>query len=84
LGRIGSSYIRLEDYDNGIKFLQKSLTEHRTPDVLEKLKVAEKEKAEKERLAYIDPAKADQEREDGNKLFKARFHEILASRHAQD
>ncbi|GAA5909504.1 Hsp90 cochaperone STI1 [Sporobolomyces salmoneus] len=71
LGRIGSSYIRLGDYDNGIKYLQKSLTEHRTPDVLEKLKVAEKEKAEKERLEYIDPAKADEEREAGNKLFKA-------------
>jgi len=46
------------------------LTEHRTPDVLEKLKVAEKEKIEKEKLAYIDPAKAEQEREEGNKLFK--------------
>ncbi|GAA6064682.1 hypothetical protein JCM10212_006178 [Sporobolomyces blumeae] len=71
LGRIGSSYIRLGDYDQGIKYLHKSLTEHRTPDVLEKLKVAEKEKEEKERREYIDPDKAEKEREEGNKLFKA-------------
>jgi len=48
------------------------LTEHRTPDVLAKLKEAEKEKSEKERLAYIDPVKADEAREEGNKLFKMR------------
>jgi hypothetical protein len=63
----------LGDYENGVKYLQKSLTEHRTPDVLEKLKVAEKEKVEKERLAYIDPAKAETEREEGNKLFKVSY-----------
>ncbi|GAA5974076.1 hypothetical protein JCM21900_003383 [Sporobolomyces salmonicolor] len=71
LGRIGTSYIRLGDYDNGIKYLNKSLTEHRTPDILQKLKDAEKEKAEKDRLAYVDPAKADEAREEGNKAFKA-------------
>ncbi|CEQ40840.1 SPOSA6832_02500 [Sporobolomyces salmonicolor] len=70
LGRIGTSYIRLGDYDNGIKYLNKSLTEHRTPDILQKLKDAEKEKAEKDRLAYVDPAKADEAREEGNKAFK--------------
>ncbi|GAA6009841.1 hypothetical protein JCM10207_002128 [Rhodosporidiobolus poonsookiae] len=70
-GRIGTSYIRLGDYDQGIKYLQKSLTEHRTPDILAKLKDAEKDKAEKERLAYIDPKKADEKREEGNKAFKA-------------
>lgn len=69
-GRIGSSYVRKEDYDNGIKYLQKSLTEHRTPDVLAKLKDAEKQAAEKARLAYIDPAKADAAREEGNTAFR--------------
>ncbi|GAA5977430.1 hypothetical protein JCM11641_000960 [Rhodosporidiobolus odoratus] len=71
LGRIGSSHIKLSNYEEGIKYLQKSLTEHRTPDVLNKLKEAEKEKSEKDRLAYIDPKKADDEREEGNKAFKA-------------
>ncbi|GAA5944051.1 hypothetical protein JCM10213_008983 [Rhodosporidiobolus nylandii] len=70
-GRIGSSYIRLGDYDNGIKYLQKSLTEHRTPDILNKLKDAEREKADAERKAYINPELADKAREDGNAAFKA-------------
>lgn len=38
--------------------------------MLAKLKEAEKTKSEKERLAYIDPAKADEAREEGNKAFK--------------
>lgn len=71
LGRIGSAYIRKEDYDNGIKYLNKSLTEHRTPDILAKLKDAERQQAEKTRLAYIDPAKAEAAREQGNVAFKA-------------
>lgn len=33
---------------------------------------AEKENAEKERLAYIDPALADKAREEGNVAFKVR------------
>jgi len=70
--RIGSAHLRLGDYDSAIKSFNKSLTEHRTPDVLAKLKEAEKEKSEKERLAYIDPVKADEAREEGNKLFKVR------------
>ncbi|GAA6052554.1 hypothetical protein JCM3770_003240 [Rhodotorula araucariae] len=70
LGRIGSSYVRKEDYENGVKYLQKSLLEHRTPDVLTKLKEAEKHAAEKARLAYIDPAKADAAREEGNVAFR--------------
>ncbi|GAA5865033.1 hypothetical protein JCM3774_003945 [Rhodotorula dairenensis] len=71
LGRIGSAYVRKQDYDNGIKYLNKSLTEHRTPDVLAKLKDAERQQADAARLAYIDPAKAEAAREEGNKAFKA-------------
>ncbi|BGP04184.1 Heat shock protein STI1 [Rhodotorula toruloides] len=71
LGRIGTSYMRKDDYDSAIKYLQKSLLEHRTPDILSKLKEAERTKSERDRLAYIDPAKADAAREEGNVAFKA-------------
>ena len=54
-----------------IQFYQKSLTEHRTPDVLNKLRDAEKEKAAAEATAYIDPALSEKAREEGNALFKA-------------
>ena len=59
------------DYDKAIEYFQRSLTEHRTPEILAKLSDAEKTKAENERLAYIDQVKADAAREEGNTLFKS-------------
>ena len=54
-----------------IEYYNHSLTEHRTPDILSKLRAVEKLKIDTERTAYIDPVKADEAREEGNKLFKA-------------
>src|SRR5277367_1039719 len=70
-GRIGTNYVKMGDYDQAIQYFQRSLTEHRTPEILTKLRDAEKTKAENERLAYIDPGKADAAREEGNASFKA-------------
>ena len=55
---------------SAIKNFNKSLTEHRTPDILNKLRETERTKAEAEKLAYIDPEKSAQAREEGNALFK--------------
>ncbi|CAH0029713.1 unnamed protein product [Clonostachys rhizophaga] len=68
--RIGTSYERLGDMDKAVENYNKSLTEHRTPDVLTKLRAAEKAKAEAAKSAYVDPAKAEEAREEGNKKFK--------------
>lgn len=69
--RIGNAYNKQGDLANAIKFYSKSLTEHRTPDVLNKLREAEKAKAEGDRQAYIDPEKAEAARNEGNDFFKA-------------
>ncbi|KAI9859555.1 MAG: Hsp90 cochaperone [Vezdaea acicularis] len=69
--RIGTSYEKLGDLPNAIDNYQRSLTEHRTPEVLTKLRTAEKAKIEKEKKDYIDPAKAEEAREEGNQKFKA-------------
>ncbi|KAJ3007193.1 Hsp90 cochaperone [Thoreauomyces humboldtii] len=69
-GRIANSYMKKEDLTNAIKFFEKSLTEHRTPDILAKLKEAEKLRAVQEKEAYRDPALADAARELGNDYFK--------------
>ena len=55
---------------SAVKYFNKSLAEHRTPDILNKLRETERTKAEAEKLAYIDPEKSAEAREEGNALFK--------------
>ena len=69
-GRIGSAYQRKGDMDSAVKFFNKSLTEHRTPDILNKLRDVERLKVETDRQAYIDPEKSHAAREEGNVQFK--------------
>ncbi|KAK0734741.1 hypothetical protein B0T26DRAFT_633948 [Lasiosphaeria miniovina] len=70
LARIGSAYEKLGDLGQAIEFYNKSLREHRTPEVVNKVRAAERNKIEAARKAYIDPAKAEEAREEGNKKFK--------------
>lgn len=69
-GRIGTAYEKLGDLANAIVNYQKSLTEHRTPEILNKLRAAEKAKIIAEKNAYINPEEADKARELGNQKFK--------------
>lgn len=69
-GRIGSSYEKLNNLPDAITNYQKSLTEHRTPEVLAKLRAAEKTQANAEKNAYIDSDLAEKARELGNQKFK--------------
>ncbi|KAJ1023455.1 hypothetical protein NDA16_003072 [Ustilago loliicola] len=69
-GRIGSAYAKQDKLELAINNFEKSLTEHRTPDILAKLRDTEKLLKERTRQAYIDPAKAEQERTKGNELYK--------------
>ncbi|KAI1655338.1 hypothetical protein F4813DRAFT_367600 [Daldinia decipiens] len=68
--RIGTAYEKLGDLAAAIENYQKSLTEHRTPDTVNKLRSAERRKIEETRKSYIDPEKAEEAREEGNKKFK--------------
>lgn len=68
--RIGSAYDKIGDLALAVENYQKSLTEHRTPDTVNKLRAAERKKIEADKQAYIDPAKAEEAREEGNKKFK--------------
>jgi stress-induced-phosphoprotein 1 len=71
LGRIGTAYHKKGDVGSAIKYYQKSLSEHRTPDVLNKLREVERLKADEDRKAYIDPEQSAVAREEGNVKFKA-------------
>jgi stress-induced-phosphoprotein 1 len=68
--RIGSAYEKQGDLTQAIDYYNMSLREHRTPEVLNKVRTAERNKIEAARLSYIDPAKAEEAREEGNKKFK--------------
>lgn len=67
--RIGSSYEKKGDLDMAIANYKKSLTENRTPELLTKLRTAEKNKIDGARQAYIDPEKAEEARELGKTKF---------------
>ncbi|KAH8596716.1 putative heat shock protein sti1 like protein [Bisporella sp. PMI_857] len=69
--RIGSAQEKLGNEDKAIEHYKKSLTEHRTPEVVKKLRTAENNKIENAKKAYIDPEKAEAARVLGNDKFKA-------------
>jgi len=68
--RIGSAYEKLGDLAAAIDNYNKSLMEHRTADVLNKLRAAEKTKIKAERDAYVSPEEAEKARELGQKKFQ--------------
>jgi len=61
---------KLERIDECIAAYKSSLLEHRAADVLAKLNAVEKEKKQRETLAFLDPEKAREAKERGNELFK--------------
>ncbi|PJF16756.1 hypothetical protein PSACC_03451 [Paramicrosporidium saccamoebae] len=70
LGRIGACHEKLNDLAMAIDYYQKSLTEHRTADILDKLKSAERLLEEQRKNAYHNPQIAETERNAGNDCFK--------------
>uniref|UniRef100_A0A914DXS5 Stress-induced-phosphoprotein 1 n=1 Tax=Acrobeloides nanus TaxID=290746 RepID=A0A914DXS5_9BILA len=70
MARIANSYVKLENYKDALHWYEKSLSEHRDPEVVKKYKQLEKEFKERERLSYINPEISEQEKTLGNESFK--------------
>ncbi|CCG24152.1 Sti1 protein [Candida orthopsilosis Co 90-125] len=67
--RLGNTYLKKDDLEQAVKYFDKSLTEHRTPDVLNKLRSAQREIKTREAKAYINPEKAEEARLEGKEYF---------------
>jgi len=70
LARCASAYVKQENYEKAKLYYEKSLSEHRLPETRTKLSEVEKKVKEMRETAYLDEAKAEEERERGNELFK--------------
>ncbi|XP_013187175.1 stress-induced-phosphoprotein 1 [Amyelois transitella] len=68
--RIGNAYKKMEQWKLAKTYYEKSMSEHRTPEIKTLLSEVERRIVEEERKAYIDPVKAEQEKEMGNEYFK--------------
>lgn len=69
LARIGTTHLKQKKYKEAIEYFEKALTEHRTPDVLSKLRSTQKLLKELEANAYVDPEKAEEARLQGKEYF---------------
>ena len=68
--RKGNALCKLDNLEGAIEVYAKSLMEHRTADTLKRKDETERTLKERNRVAYLDPVKADAAREEGNELFK--------------
>ncbi|OXU22816.1 hypothetical protein TSAR_004664 [Trichomalopsis sarcophagae] len=68
--RIGHSHKKMNNWKQAKVYYEKSMSEHRTPEIKTLLSDIEKKIKEEERKAYIDPVKAEEEKELGNEKFK--------------
>lgn len=68
--RIGHAYKRMENWKQAKVYYEKSMSEHRTPEIKTLLSDIDKIIKEEERKAYIDPVKAEEEKELGNQKYK--------------
>lgn len=68
--RIGHAYKKMENWKQAKVYYEKSMSEHRTPEIKTLLSDIDKIIKEEERKAYIDPVKAEEEKELGNQRYK--------------
>lgn len=68
--RIGHSYEKIDDLKQAKIYYEKSMSEHRTPEIKTLLSRIEQKIKEEEKKAYVDPEKAEEEKELGNQKFK--------------
>ena len=67
---MGNVKTQEKDYEAAIKFYNSSLSEHRNPEILNKKQEIEKILKEQQKLVYVNPELAEQEKAKGNEYFQ--------------
>ncbi|XKL66599.1 hypothetical protein PGB90_010019 [Kerria lacca] len=67
--RIGNAYKKMEDWRTAKIYFEKSMSEHRTPEVKTIISELDKKIKEEEIKAYVDPVRAEEAKEKGNEYF---------------
>lgn len=70
MARIGNAYQKQGKHKEAVLHFNKSLSEHRTPEITKKVNEVMKILKEEEKKAYINPEIGAQEKEKGNLAFK--------------
>uniref|UniRef100_A0A7E4VC69 Stress-induced-phosphoprotein 1 n=1 Tax=Panagrellus redivivus TaxID=6233 RepID=A0A7E4VC69_PANRE len=70
MARIANAYVKLANLKDAIYWFEKSLAEHRDPDVVKRYNQVNKELKEQELKAYINPEISEEEKVKGNALFQ--------------
>lgn len=70
IARLGHVHLKRKNYTKAIEELERSLSEHRAEAVVREVAKIKKMMEDEKKKAYLDPEKAEQEREEGNKFFK--------------
>ena len=70
MARIANAYVKLDSLKDAMYWYEKSLAEHRDPEIVKKHRQLQNELKEKERMAFIDPEISEKEKAEGNALFQ--------------
>ena len=81
--RKGNALVKQDKLEEAVETYSKSLMEHRTADTLKRKDDAEREIKDRKVKAYLDPAKAETAREEGNELFKQQKYPEAVERYTE-
>ena len=81
--RKGNALVKQDKLEEAVEVYSKSLMEHRTADTLKRKDDAEREIKDRKVKAYLDPAKAEIAREEGNELFKQQKYPEAVERYTE-
>lgn len=70
MSRAGNAFQKQNDLSLAVQWFHRSLSEFRDPELVKKVKELEKQLKAAERLAYINPELAQEEKNKGNEYFK--------------